>query len=65
MGSAVSAFGCCRFPEDADRRGTLELEPKYSERWFGLGEVGEELTDEASVKVCWEPWEDERERTVL
>ena len=65
MGSAVSGFGCCRLPEDADRRGTLELEPKYPERWFGLGEVGEELTDEASVKVCWEPWEDERERTVL
>lgn len=40
-------------------------EAKYPERWFGAGDVGDESTDEASVRVSREPCEDERERVVM
>jgi hypothetical protein len=37
---------------------------KYPERWFGAGDVGDDSTDEASVRVSLEPCEEERERPV-
>jgi uncharacterized protein YciU (UPF0263 family) len=51
-------------PEDAERRGALVEPEKYPERWFGAGDVGDDSTDEASVRVSLEPCEEERERPV-
>ena len=50
------------FPEDADFCTFLLAAAKYPERWFGAGEVGDELTEEASVKVSREACDDALER---
>jgi hypothetical protein len=66
MAGATSTFSellCWRLPEDADFRGAF-AEGKYPERWFGAGDVGDDSTDDASVRVILEPFEEERDRTV-
>lgn len=69
MASTSSDLLPLRFPEEAERRGSLVefAAAKNPERWFGAGcgEVGDELTEEASVSVSREPCDDERERVVL
>lgn len=60
--TAVAADARWKLPEDADRRGTFSVEVKYPERWFGAGDIGDESTEEASVSVSREPFEEDRER---
>lgn len=43
-------------------RSDLLAAAKYPERWLWAGEVGEESTEEASVNVSREPWEEARDR---
>jgi hypothetical protein len=52
------------FPEDAERRGDLLADAKYPERWLGGGDTGDRSTEDASVRVSREPWEEDRERCV-
>jgi hypothetical protein len=42
----------------------LVVEGKNPERWFGAGDVGDELTEDASVRVSLEACEEERDRAV-
>lgn len=60
--SSTDSFNCWRFPDDADFLTFLLAEAKYPERWFGAGDVGDELTDEASVRVSLEACDDALER---
>jgi hypothetical protein len=64
--STSSGLLAWRFPEDADRRGAFFAAAKNPDKWFGAGtgDVGDEPTEEASVRVSREPCDDERERVV-
>lgn len=62
--SSTASFSRCKFPDDTDFRTFLLAAAKYPERWFGAGEVGDELMEEASVSVSREACEDALEREV-
>lgn len=65
IASTLSVLACWRLPEETERRGALPVGAKYPERWFGAGDVGDESTDDASVSVSRETWEEDRERAVV
>jgi len=63
--STISSLTRWRLVADADLRTCLPPEGKYPDRWFGAGEVGEDSTDEASVRVVSrDPTVDARDRLV-
>jgi len=64
--SSTVSLSCSRFPEEADFLTFLLVvllaAAKYPDRWLGAGEVGDELTDEASVKVSREACDEALDR---
>ena len=62
-GSSTSSCTCLKLAIEADFLSGFPGAAKYPERWFGVGEVGEDATEEASVSVVsLEACEEARER---